>query len=550
MEASRKKNPKYKDKQRFFSESCTNEMTFEDCELAILRQAVDETEKVQKQKNVNTEDIKKIIRILEDFLIKKKLICYGGLAINNILPKFAQFYDRELEVPDYDFFSQNALEDAKELADIYFRGGYTEVEAKSGVHMGTFKVFVNFIPIADITFLDPILFNSMSKEAVTIAGIKYTPPNYLRMLMYLELSRPAGDVSRWEKVLKRLTLLNKFYPMKFPPNCQVVDFQRKSKTLSKDNSEKAYFIVRNNLIEQGVIFFGGYASSLYSKYLPKDFKRVITKNPDFDVLSEEPDRCAMILRERLIDAGFKNVETIDHAAIGEVVPHHVEVQVGKEPVAFIYEPVACHSYNTIQIGNYDVNVATIDTMLSFYLAFLYADKSYYDRTNILCMSNFLFEVEQKNRLEQRGLLKRFSINCYGKQQTLEDMRTEKSDKFKELKRGTKEYEMWFLKYAPGSDEKTKDKPKIVTGEKVIIEEKEKKDPNILTEEKEEKEDPVYKKSDISSSRSFKKESRKGNRTNKKRNQREREKMNKKNKTNKRYNPYKRASQRLQPNFGF
>ena len=34
------------------------------------------------------------------------------------------------------------------------------------------------------------------------------------MLMYLELSRPAGDVSRWEKVLKRLTLLNKHYPLR------------------------------------------------------------------------------------------------------------------------------------------------------------------------------------------------------------------------------------------------------------------------------------------------------------------------------------------------
>jgi hypothetical protein len=30
--------------------------------------------------------------------------------------------------------------------------------------------------------------------------------------MYLELSRPAGDVSRWEKVFKRLNLLNTHYP--------------------------------------------------------------------------------------------------------------------------------------------------------------------------------------------------------------------------------------------------------------------------------------------------------------------------------------------------
>ena len=29
------------------------------------------------------------------------------------------------------------------------------------------------------------------------------------MAMYVELSRPMGDVSRWEKILKRIILLNK-----------------------------------------------------------------------------------------------------------------------------------------------------------------------------------------------------------------------------------------------------------------------------------------------------------------------------------------------------
>ena len=50
------------------------------------------------------------------------------------------------------------LEDAKELADIYYKAGFEEVEAKAGVHYGTFKVFVNFIPVADITLLSPELF--------------------------------------------------------------------------------------------------------------------------------------------------------------------------------------------------------------------------------------------------------------------------------------------------------------------------------------------------------------------------------------------------------
>ena len=76
------------------------------------------------------------------------------IAINAILPKSDQFYNRDIELPDFDFFSPNALEDTKELCDIYVKAGFIEVEGKPGIHQGTFKVFVNFIPVADITFLN------------------------------------------------------------------------------------------------------------------------------------------------------------------------------------------------------------------------------------------------------------------------------------------------------------------------------------------------------------------------------------------------------------
>jgi hypothetical protein len=205
-------------------------MTFQECELAILRHAVDDNEKAVGEKKANSEDVKKIIQVVEDFLIRKKRICYGGTAINNILPKYDQFYNRDIEIPDYDFFSDHALDDAKELADIYYAAGYTDVEAKSGVHHGTFKVFVNFIPVADITDLDETIYKAIQKDAISRAGIKYAPPNFLRMSMYLELSRPEGDISRWEKVLKRLNLLNKHYPLKSGIACDQIDFQRDLET--------------------------------------------------------------------------------------------------------------------------------------------------------------------------------------------------------------------------------------------------------------------------------------------------------------------------------
>jgi len=66
---------------------CNNKkMTLEEKELDILRDAIDIAERRKGQKTTSDPDVKRIISILEDFLKKKKLVCYGGTAINNILP--------------------------------------------------------------------------------------------------------------------------------------------------------------------------------------------------------------------------------------------------------------------------------------------------------------------------------------------------------------------------------------------------------------------------------------------------------------------------------
>ena len=421
---------------------------FQEKELDILRAAVDKVEKQQGRRVIKSPEVQEIIKIVENFIKRKRLICYGGTAINNILPESDKFYDKTIELPDYDFFSPNALSDAKELADIYYKKGYDEVEAKAGVHKGTFKVYVNFIPVADITSIGREIYKAIEKEAIVVNGIRYSPPNFLRMSMYLELSRPKGDVSRWEKVLKRLVLLNKNYPMK-NVRCNELNFMRDFEG-NPAEQKKIYDILRDSIIEQNLIFFGGYASNLYGRYMPQSQKKQLLSIPDFDVLSEDAEASAVILKERLTENGIKNVKVRKRQAIGENIPLHYEITVGNDTVCFVYEPIACHSFNKIRINNKMVNVATIDTMLSFYLAFLYTNKPYYDSERILCMSQYLFSVQAKNRLEQKGLLKRFTINCYGKQKTLEDSRAEKNKMYKLLsdKRGTKEYEEYFLKYSP------------------------------------------------------------------------------------------------------
>lgn len=466
--AIHRKNPltRYRKRGRRFQPAVCNTgaiMTFEECELAVLRQAVDENEQQRGLKMRNQEEMQKLVKIVEDFLETKKLLCYGGTAINNILPKSVQFYDYTTEIPDYDFFSSQALEDAKELADVYVRHGYTNVEAKSGVHHGTYKVYVNFIPMADVTHINAGLFRSLSQQSLSIAGIRYVPANFLRMSMYLELSRPEGDTSRWEKVLKRLTLLNKYHPVQMPSdeNCNDVEFQRAADSLDPEVAKRVFHVVRNVFTELGVVFFGGYASALYSKYSRRPLQEKY--HPDFDVLCEDPQRCATILTERLADMGITKVSVVEHPAIGELIPESFEYKVGKDTIAFLFKPIACHNYNTITIDRREVRVATVDTILSFYLAFLFIDDPMFVpfRNRHLCLVNFLFELEQKNRLAQKGLLRRFTANCYGSQETLESIRAKKAAKFAELKtdRNSREYQEWFLNYRPLDKAKSDDKKK-------------------------------------------------------------------------------------------
>lgn len=431
---------------------CSKTMSFDDCELTILRMSIDKAQDKVARRAVASPAIKELTKIVEDFIKKRGLVPYGGIAINNILPKDDQFYDEETEIPDYDFFSPNAMDDAKRLADIYHKKGFKNVEAKAGQHFGTYKVFVQFIPVADITYLPKPLFNTLKKDAITVDGIPYTPPNFLRMSMFLELSRPAGDTSRWEKVYKRLRLLNKHYPLK-GEKCGKSDFQR-SMEFSEQESTKIFEITRDTLINQGVVFFGGFAISQYSQYMPKKLQKKLNPIPDFDVLSNDPKRTAQILCERLRDQKITDTNIISHNAVGEVIPKHYEVKVGKDTICFIYEPIGCHSYNVMRMGARDIKIATIDTMLSFYLAFLYGFPQYGDEyaDRILCMSQFLFQVQQKNRLAQKGLLRRFSITCYGHQETKEEMRSHKAEMFEKLrpKKGTRIYEEHFLNYMPGT----------------------------------------------------------------------------------------------------
>ena len=89
-----------------------------------------------------------------------------------------------------------------------------------------------------------------------------------------------------------------------------------------------YDTLKDTFINEGVVFFGGYAMSIYSRYMPKLKRNQINKIPDFDVLSEEPEETATIIKEQLIsqnNISASDIKIKKHSAIGEIVAPHYEV---------------------------------------------------------------------------------------------------------------------------------------------------------------------------------------------------------------------------------
>ena len=397
----------------------------ENIELDLLNHAIKKSEDIKNKYRLD-DNVKKIISIVEDFLKTKQLICYGGTAINNILAKDLQFYDRTKEIPDYDFYSTNALHDAKQLANIYFKKGYTEVRAAAGIHYGTFKVFVNFIPIADITHIDKRLSDNIKRDSIKRANILYAPPNLLRMSMYLELSRPKGDTSRWEKVFKRLKLLNKQYPL-----------QKKHTPILFTNKEnKIIYKVKQFFIKQKVVFFGSLALNIYNH-------RHKTKIDHFYILSKNPKELTVRMLKTFKD---QNIEIRKQKNVDDILSSTYEIYMYDQKVATIFKTLACYSY----VKYKNMLIASIDTMLSFYLLFYYLDFKGYDKDYVIHIANYLFTMQTKHKTKKTGLYKRFPIQCYGKQESLEEIRAKKSKQYEKLKtkKNSKQYEEWFLNYNP------------------------------------------------------------------------------------------------------
>ena len=395
-------------------------------QLQRIKDASDVAQKKIDYATAHNDEILYAIEIVEQFLRKSGRICYGGQAINAHLPNSHKIYDPTYSIPDYDFFSPSPDQDLTKITNALQRAGFTEISIREGMHEGTTKVYVNFIPVADCTELHSKIYDTLYKRSAVFDGIHYMDASSLRMLMYLELSRPRGEVSRWGKVFERLMIFNEFLPAK---HCNIY---HKNPVVTETHIN----IMVSYCVDHTRIFAGADLIEFYEHAIQKGIELRISTNKPVLFYSPHSRKDAMNLVSlfRSYDHKKYTVKTITiHKS--DVVPYFTMIMHGKHIMACIIEYSACHSYIRVPFKNHatkkkdHIHIASLDTIITLYFSLGLLDKRLFNIGSMECMANKLVEISLKTRVRHGSTTLPFiSIECQGYQKTLPSLIREKVER--------------------------------------------------------------------------------------------------------------------------
>lgn len=394
-------------------------------EIELLKEAVDESEKRIDFTTAHDPAIQKAIRIVERILRKKKRVCYGGTAINALMPTNLKFYNPKYEIPDYDMFTPDVKGDVRDLMKELLDAGFKDINEKVGIHEGTRKVLVNFIPIADFTDMNETLFRTIQRRSYIVDGIHYCDPDFLRMMMYLELSRPRGQVDRWEKVFERLMLLEKAHPMR---TCR-------QSILPAHVDPKSREDILSFIIKRKRVLAGLETTEYYEKASGSmAFEELVKKDGVLLFFSPEAKHDA----EDLVDILGGGVKYEERKALADDFFDVVFVRQHRRPLALIIQERACHSYNLVRITHdQTLRVASLDLLLNLYLSFVVFGKKEerFLQIPILCLAELAHGYLKKFRKSPTKHVPAFTVRCSGRQKGFATLQKERVERMEHAKRG-------------------------------------------------------------------------------------------------------------------
>jgi Poly(A) polymerase catalytic subunit len=405
--------------------------------LERLKAAIEQAQHEIDYESAHNPELVYALDVVKAFLKRRKRVCYGGTAINAVLPQKLKFYNPEIDLPDYDFFTPDQESDIATLASDLRKAGFKDVFHRTGMHEGTYKILVNFTPIADITAIQEDLYEKLYERSVEKEGVHYVDPDVLRYFMYIELSRPKGEVVRWEKVYERMQLLNRAFP-----------FQRCAGPRRRPGRGGTRRAARDIMPKQIREKLYNFLESKRRTLVSTEYKRLyklggaaatVAPGPIL-FISPEPEKDAYLFRSILASDG-DTIEIYKRVALAEVLPERYFLYYKKKLMAVVFRESACQSVLPLKMpGGQLLQIGSPDTILMMYLAVYIFEEEYktiFPNDILKCLIQDLIDFNEKNRFAARPTVPPFPIECQGYQKGYPTLLKEKVERIRKEKAGAK-----------------------------------------------------------------------------------------------------------------
>jgi hypothetical protein len=366
------------------------------------------------------DEFNEVINLISKFIIKKRLILYGGFVINLILPNKYKFY-KEYTINDYDCFSKNPIEDSYELAKEIKKAGFKYIKIKKAIHNNTYKISVFGKQFFDITYLDSNLYNILLKYITKNNKLKFYKDKYkiipieiIKLNLYFELARPIQSGFRWEKIYNRLDLVNEIYPT-----------EKSNKILKCIPIKESYLIAIKYILEYikkyKIPIIDSYSIKLYLNlslccYRLTNDSICLTIIVNNIINTYEEIKKILLLyidnSKYKIKIVRKKIDSINLYKYYDVRIYDKDNNDVFNVIRIIEIKNQCFS-TTIKNG---YHVGSIDTCLYFLYYNYVNNKIYYNNTNDV-LENIYYINQFENQIIKKNmktiLNKRLKINCYG-----------------------------------------------------------------------------------------------------------------------------------------
>lgn len=157
-----------------------------------------------------------LLELVKQFIIRKELILYGGIAIDYALRLKGEKIYHDSDISDYDVYSDNHIGDSEEFINELYKLGYRDISAIKALHVQTMRIRWNHIYILDIGYIPTSVLNRI--PILKYNRMSFVDPIFQYMDLHYSLCLPFSGAPmenithRWEKDIKRFNILIKKYP--------------------------------------------------------------------------------------------------------------------------------------------------------------------------------------------------------------------------------------------------------------------------------------------------------------------------------------------------